>query len=374
MPHTPSAYDHDVIIVGASFAGAACALAAAQYGLRVCVLERKADPGERLHTTGIVVKEAMEQTWLGRMPEHLVQRVANVRLYAPNLRSVLLAAPGYYFLTTDTPNVMRWLASELRANGVDLRLQQSFTDARRCGDGWQVEGAGRCAYLVGADGARSRVAQRTGLGQVRDTLYGVEREFAGLQVAQGNALHCFVSKRYARGYIGWVAQNPTGLQVGLALRHDPQQVRPPDIDGFLDHVRDGVGIPPSARPSGTRAGLVPCGRPDGPITGQRVVLTGDAAGIVSALGRGHPFLMAAWLGRRRGDCPASAWPGAGRRAGGAAGGAGLPWQAPAALGDGPSAGRLAAQRAAAHDGHASHCRAGLLPPPWPACLKPRPSA
>ena len=286
MPHTSPAYDHDVVIVGASFAGAACALAAAQYGLRVCVLERKADPGERLHTTGIVVKEAMEQTWLGRMPEHLVQRVANVRLYAPNLRSVLLAAPGYYFLTTDTPNVMRWLASELRANGVDLRLQQSFTDARRCGDGWQVEGAGRCAYLVGADGARSRVAQRTGLGQVRDTLYGVEREFAGLQVAQGNALHCFVSKRYAPGYIGWVAQNPTGLQVGLALRHDPQQVRPPDIDGFLDHVRDGVGIPPSARPSGTRAGLVPCGRPDGPITGQRVILTGDAAGIVSPLSAG----------------------------------------------------------------------------------------
>ena len=71
-------------------------------------------------------------------------------------------------------------------------------DARRRGDGWQVEGAGRCAYLVGADGARSRVAQRTGLGQVRDTLYGVEREFAGLQVAQGNALHCFVSSATRR--------------------------------------------------------------------------------------------------------------------------------------------------------------------------------
>ncbi|EMB2829836.1 FAD-dependent oxidoreductase [Stenotrophomonas maltophilia] len=221
-----------------------------------------------------------------RLPEHLVQRVANVRLYAPNLRSVLLAAPGYYFLTTDTPNLMRWLASELRANGVDLRLRQSFTDAHRSGDGWQVEGAGRCAYLVGADGARSRVAQRTSLGQVRDTLYGVEREFAGLQVAQGNALHRFVSKRYAPGYIGWVAQNPTGLQVGLALRHDPQQVRPPDIDGFLDHVRDVVGIPPSVRPSATRAGLVPCGRPDGPITGQRLILTGDAAGIVSPLSAG----------------------------------------------------------------------------------------
>ena len=100
---TPSAYDHDVVIVGASFAGAACALAAAQYGLRVCVLERKADPGERLHTTGIVVKEAMEQTWLGRMPGHLVQRVANVRLYAP----IFAACCSPRRATTSSPPIRR---------------------------------------------------------------------------------------------------------------------------------------------------------------------------------------------------------------------------------------------------------------------------
>lgn len=292
MLHTPSAYEHDVVIVGAGFAGAACALAAVQHGLRVCVLERKADPGERLHTTGIVVKEAMQQTWLGRMPEHLVQRVGRVRLYAPNLRSVLLAAPGYYFLTTDTPNLMRWLADELRAQGVDLRLRQSFTEAQRSGEGWFVQGTGRCAYLVGADGARSRVAQRTGLGLVHDHLYGVEREFAGLQVAQGDALHCFLSRRFAPGYIGWVAQNPTGLQVGLALRHAPAQPRLADVDGFLEHVRAVVGIPQTAQPSATRAGLVPCGRPDGPISGHRLVLTGDAAGIVSPLSAGG--IHAAW--------------------------------------------------------------------------------
>ena len=50
----------DVIVVGASFAGAACALAAREYGLRVCVLERKRDPGIKLHTTGIIVREAAE--------------------------------------------------------------------------------------------------------------------------------------------------------------------------------------------------------------------------------------------------------------------------------------------------------------------------
>ena len=85
--------DWDMVEVGASFAGAACALAAAQYGLRVCVLERKRDPGIKLHTTGIVVKEAAERTWLNRMPSVLYQRIAGVRLYAPNLRSVSLQAP-----------------------------------------------------------------------------------------------------------------------------------------------------------------------------------------------------------------------------------------------------------------------------------------
>lgn len=313
MPHTPPANDYDVVIVGASFAGAACALAAAQYGLRVCVLERKADPGERLHTTGIVVKEAMEQTWLGRMPDHLVQRVARVRLYAPNLHNVLLTAPGYYLLTTDTPNLMRWLASELRASGVDLRLQQSFTDACRDGDAWQVEGVGRTAYLVGADGARSRVAQRTGLGQVRDNLYGVEREFAGVQLPEGDALHCFVSRRFAPGYIGWAAQNPTGVQVGLALRHDPAHARAPDIEEFLEHVRDVVGLPHSAQVAGTRAGLVPCGLPDGPISAPGVILTGDAAGVVSPLSAGgihsswrHGWAVGDAIGlHRRGKGPAA---------------------------------------------------------------------
>ena len=52
---TDSDSDFDVVVVGASFAGAACALAAAQRGLRVCVLERKRDPGDKLRTTGIIV-------------------------------------------------------------------------------------------------------------------------------------------------------------------------------------------------------------------------------------------------------------------------------------------------------------------------------
>ncbi|MBA3487488.1 MAG: FAD-dependent oxidoreductase, partial [Lysobacter sp.] len=109
----------DVVIVGASFAGAACAIAAGQRGLRVCVLERKHDPGEKLRTTGIIVKEAAEHTLLNQIPASLTRRIEEVRLYAPSLKQIALAAPGYYFLTTDTPAVMRWLAGQMRHHGVD---------------------------------------------------------------------------------------------------------------------------------------------------------------------------------------------------------------------------------------------------------------
>ena len=287
-----SDFDVDVTVVGASFGGAACALAAARAGLRVCVLERRRDPGAKLRTTGIIVREAAERTLLNELPPQLVRRVAQVRLYAPNLRQVALAAPGYYFLTTDTPGVMRWLAGRLRGDGVDLRLGTAFARARRDGEGWHVEGVGRTRYLVGADGARSRVAERCGLGAVRQFLYGIEYEFPDACLAEPDALHCFVSKRYAPGYIGWIAQSPRGIQAGLALRHDPRQTRVPDIDAFLLRVGGVGGLPRRLKPGPTRAGLIPCSGPVWPLACEGAILTGDAAGIVSPVTAGG--IHSAW--------------------------------------------------------------------------------
>lgn len=282
----------DVVIVGASFAGAACAIAAAQRGLRVCVLERKQDPGEKLRTTGIIVKEAAEQTLLNQVPSSMTRRIEEVRLYAPSLKQVALAAPGYYFLTTDTPAVMRWLAGQMRSHGVDLRLGTSFTHAEPTPNGWQVAGVGATRYLVGADGARSRVAKRCGLGEVRQFLYGIEYEFPGATLEHPGALHCFISKRYAPGYIGWIAQSPTGIQAGLALRHDPANARVPDIDGFLLRVGQAGGLPRRLKPGHTRAGLIPCGGPVFDMARDRVILIGDAAGIVSPVTAGG--IHSAW--------------------------------------------------------------------------------
>lgn len=277
--------NHDVIVVGAGFAGLACARELARAGKRVCVLDRKRDLGERLHTTGILVQEALADPLLADLPAAIRHAVPAVKLYAPGLENIELAAPGYRFHTTDTPALMRWLGEQALEAGVELRLSCAFREARAIADGWQLPGIGQCRYLVGADGARSKVAAYFGLGRVREFLYGVEHEYDGAGLHRPDALHCFISRRWAPGYIGWIAQTPRGVQAGLALRMRPG-TRPPDLAGFLDHVAPVVGLSRPRPPDSVRAGLIPCGGPVHPRLRHDVLLAGDAAGVVSPVTAG----------------------------------------------------------------------------------------
>src|ERR1700761_1076399 len=82
VPGNVPSQKSDCVVVGASFAGLAAAYALARSGLDVTVLEKKRDVGEKLHTTGIIVKDAIDQiALLDAMPADLVRRVPGVRLY-----------------------------------------------------------------------------------------------------------------------------------------------------------------------------------------------------------------------------------------------------------------------------------------------------
>ncbi|MBS0319177.1 MAG: NAD(P)/FAD-dependent oxidoreductase [Proteobacteria bacterium] len=280
----------DCIVVGASFAGLACAYALARRGARVTVLERKSDPGEKIHTTGILVKEAVDRLEiLDGLPRKLTKRIEGVRLYAPNLRHVDLSAPGYYFLATDTGNVMRWLARRASEAGATLRLGTAFEGARRVDGGFDLGDAGCTAFLVGADGPRSSVARYTGLGRNRAFLFGIEHEFplasaAGLDAP--DRLHCVVDRRLAPGYIGWIVVGVTGLQVGLARRVHEKAINPREtIAALLAKIRP-IHDLTHCQPVAVRAGLIPCGGVVHPAAADRALLVGDAAGIVSPVTAG----------------------------------------------------------------------------------------
>lgn len=281
------AMDSDCVIVGASFAGLACAIALARAGWRVTVLEKKADVGEKLHTTGIIVKDAIDQiALLDRLPQQFVRRVAGVRLYAPNLQHVDLAAPGYYFLTTDTPELMRWFAGRAEQSGARIHCRALFRQANRIQSGFDLGEFGATRFLVGADGPTSAVAKSLGLGKSRQFLFGLEHEYTGVELAESDKLHCFIDRRLAPGYIGWVVAAPGGVQVGLARRtHRRRQPAVEAMGAFLHKIAPIFDLR-SVRPTSVRAGLIPCGGIVSPVAARRVLLTGDAAGMVSPVTAG----------------------------------------------------------------------------------------
>ncbi len=260
--------DYDLLVVGAGFAGLACARRAAERGLSVLVMDRKSEPGEHIHTTGILVKEAWDE-WAA--PAALVRRIDRVRVYDPSHRSVDLERERYFFMATDTAGLMRHLVDETRRSGAEVRFGAPYEDAAS-----EVT----CRFLVGADGVRSRVAESFGLDRNRRLLKGVEWEFEPLE-STGDSLHCFIDPECAPGYIGWVVPGVTTTQVGLAVHLD----RRADMRKFIDRIDPLFGLS-GRRVLDRRGGLIPIGGLLRNFYADRVLLVGDAAGMVSPLTAG----------------------------------------------------------------------------------------
>ncbi len=295
---------YDLAIVGASFAGLVCARVAAERGLKVAVIEKQSEPGATVHTTGILVKEAAE-AWPA--PPGLTRRIAGVRLYAPSMRSIDLASPGYYFLATDTGKLLRALAADAEAAGATLHCGVAFNGARREGGAIIIERPAIAArYLIGADGARSAVAECFGLGRNRRFLVGLEAEYEGLEGVDGGRLHTFLDSRFAPGYIAWAVPGVGGItQIGLACRRADR----PELAAFTEKLRRVFDFS-RASVVARRSGPIPVGGAVSPVHAPGVALIGDAAGLVSPLTAGGIF-NAYHFGRRAAELVAGYLDGAG---------------------------------------------------------------
>jgi len=278
----------DLAIVGGSFAGLACARSAALRGLKVAVLDAKPDPGLRVRTTGIVVKEASDAFDL---PARMMRKVPGVRLYAPDNRSLDLSAPGYFFQATDMPALMRWMAEEAARAGATLMYGRKFEGGLEYERGVAM-GDLHASFLVGADGAKSAVAQAFGLGENRRFLAGLEIECEPLEGVDPRFLHCFADSQIAPGYIAWMVPGVGATQIGLAASRPAR----PDLGALLRHLKAIFDIR-DIRVTSRRSGLIPSGGVVRHLGTRRVMLVGDSAGMVSPV-TGGGIHTALHFGRR----------------------------------------------------------------------------
>lgn len=269
---------YDIVVVGASFAGLSCAIAAAGHGLKVAIIERRADCGHGLRTTGILVKDVFEH-W--QVPEKFLRKISAIRLYAPSMRCIDLHHPDYFFCTTNTPELMRYMAKNAIDAGVEIRFDQAFNSAENYGGDLLIpELNWRTKFLIGADGARSAVAKFFNLPSPQKYLLGSEHEYATEHI-DTDRFHCFLDQNLSHGYIGWVAPGFGITQIGLALRTPGK----PDMKSFLQKIRpifDCKDIPVI----GNRGGLIPISPPFRRFYDGRVILIGDSMSLVSPVTAG----------------------------------------------------------------------------------------
>lgn len=279
----------DVVIVGAGPAGASCAKRACELGLSVVVLESTRFPRAKPCAAGLT-SGAVEL--LGdevRECLHDAVPALRVRLGGATL---VWEKKTPVLRTTTRSELDTLLADAAMSSGAriefDARVDQVTEEPERV-----VVSAGdrafRGRFVIGADGARSSIAERV-WGE-RPRLFGATYVRAFPSTASDLTPHRGVAvldpTATVRGY-GWVFPKRDHLNVGVfaqrplakALIDDLTAfVRLCGIDGWRIEGPLAAPIPAAARPGGVARG--------------RVLLAGDAAGLANPFtGEGIPHAIA----------------------------------------------------------------------------------
>ncbi|SSC22983.1 FAD/NAD(P)-binding domain-containing protein, partial [Klenkia terrae] len=278
----------DVLVVGAGLAGLHTATGLARQGHDVVLVDRRAALDGAIRTTGIFVAKTLADFDL---PEDcLGPPIHRVVLYPPGLRGpVTLDSPREEFRVGDMGPLYLAAARDAVDAGVLLALGTRY-------DGWDdgtatLVGPGgtsrvRARFLVGADGARSRVAADLGLDRNRLLLAGAEEVYPVPRHDRPPTFHCVLDPTVAPGYLAWVVDDGEHAHVGVAGHADrfPRGMRA----ALQEFAATAPGLADVPRPDDVekRGGPIPVGGLLRRIAGPAGLLVGDAAGAVSPLTAG----------------------------------------------------------------------------------------
>lgn len=278
-------------IIGAGLAGLQCARLLGTRGLRVLLVDRKSSLDNSIHTTGIFVRRTLEDFDIPA--DCLGPPIRDVSLYSPTQRKLELASQHDEFRVGKMGKLYRryldhcvragvtWMPGMRYARHIQFKNQLQIKLTNNNGS---RSTSVTSRYLVGADGANSRVARDLMLERNREWIVGVEDVFTGEPLAGPPRLHCFLDPVVAPGYLAWIAEDGEETHVGVGgypARFDPVAA----LEKFKTNAQGIVDFRNRAAFE-RRGGRIPVGGVLRNISNAHGLLIGDAAGAVSPLTAG----------------------------------------------------------------------------------------
>jgi geranylgeranyl reductase family protein len=293
---------YDVVVCGAGPAGACAAYETASQGLRTLVVERKTLP--RYKTCGGGVPMTIERELRDLAPEAFVEATVTHLRHTWNFGDAHLAEINP---SPEEPPLSLWMVQRsIFDHALTQRAQRAGAEVR---DGVTVraiepEGDARvrvalangdvvtASVLIGADGANGVVARLAGLRRERLLAIALEAEIphewgTGYESLQPEIAHLEYAVR--QGY-AWIFPKAGHLSVGAGMfgqrtAEGRGDTRKEDLTRWITGYLKAAGVPRPAEEIEFHGHPLPIWNGAEPVHawGGRILLAGDAAGLVNPL-------------------------------------------------------------------------------------------
>jgi digeranylgeranylglycerophospholipid reductase len=267
----------DVIIIGAGPVGGYLAWLLSVQGLKVMVLEKKKEPGEKVCCTGIISRECYSQLALDSTVKSADLKAVN--LVSPGGRRISFHRKSPIAHIVNRPALNRILANRASSFGALFLFDTRVTEIIPKHDCIEIEAASgklnllfRTKVLVIASGYGPGLADKISLGNIKDYVIGCQSE---IELPGDNMdTDIYLDHVLAPGGFGWLV--PVGKRKGLAgmvCRNKPRHHQ----QAFLEKLKANGKI--SQYDDKPGFGLIPVNTLKKTFN-ERLLVVGEAAGQV----------------------------------------------------------------------------------------------